>query len=278
MANLAKNDPEKARKYFEDKLSFTTGPKELEDALKEGAVIAVDVRAKKDFDEGHIPGSINLPKDQWSTERGLQKDKLHVVLCYFQQCHLAAQACVELAKRGYSVMELEGGFRAWKDHDGAIEKGESAQPEDAVGRARAFMEEKRAADEAQDIQPAGKRPDAPPKVSAAAKSPTSGAAAGEAKEGEAARTASQEAQQDRTEKRVVQEHAEVDEATKGDAQAKEDADADAHADAEQDADTDVDPDEDADADELARAASAAKPPRTNGPDSRREEPQPKSIH
>jgi len=43
---------------------------------------------------------------------GLAKDKLNVVLCYSQVCHLAATAAFEFAAQGYSVMELEGGFKA----------------------------------------------------------------------------------------------------------------------------------------------------------------------
>ena len=45
--------------------------------------------------------------------------------CYSQVCHLAATAAVEFAGKGYSVMEMEGGFEAWKEHDLEIETSES---------------------------------------------------------------------------------------------------------------------------------------------------------
>jgi len=117
------SDPQKAKEYFEAKISFTTGPVELERMMKQGENInIVDVRAADDYAEGHIPGAVNLPKDKWQTLEGLRKDKINVLYCYSQVCHLAATAAVEFASKGYPVMELEGGFRAWKEHDMEIEK------------------------------------------------------------------------------------------------------------------------------------------------------------
>jgi 3-mercaptopyruvate sulfurtransferase SseA len=56
----------KAKKYFADKLAFTTGPVELERWVRQGQPVnIVDVRASEDYAEGHIPGAVNLPKDQW---------------------------------------------------------------------------------------------------------------------------------------------------------------------------------------------------------------------
>ena len=69
------SDPAKAREFFEAKMAFTTGPVELERMMKNNEVNVVDVRAAEDFAEGHIPGAINLPKDQWHALKGLRKDK-----------------------------------------------------------------------------------------------------------------------------------------------------------------------------------------------------------
>lgn len=115
-------DPAKAKEYFEAKMAFTTGPIELERAIQSGEVNVVDVRASEDYAEGHIPGAVNLPKDRWQTLEGLRKDKVNVLYCYSQVCHLAAAAAVEFSGKGYPVMELEGGIRAWKDHELDIEK------------------------------------------------------------------------------------------------------------------------------------------------------------
>jgi rhodanese-related sulfurtransferase len=116
-------DPAKARAYFENKMAFTTGPVELERMLKggNGTVTVVDVRAAEDFARGHIPGSINLPKGTWENSNGLSKDHTNVVYCYSQVCHLAASACVTFASKGFPVMELDGGFDGWEEHDLEIE-------------------------------------------------------------------------------------------------------------------------------------------------------------
>jgi rhodanese-related sulfurtransferase len=111
--------PAEARRYFEDKLAFTTGPVELDRWLKSGEdnLVVVDVREAEDYAKAHIPGAINIPKEQWDNPRGLGKNKTNVVYCYTQQCHLAANACVRFASQDYPVMELEGGFETWKEHE-----------------------------------------------------------------------------------------------------------------------------------------------------------------
>jgi rhodanese-related sulfurtransferase len=116
--------PEKAKTYFEDKLAFTTGPVELSKWIKsrEDNLIVVDVREAEDYEKGHLPGAINLPRDKWQNPQGLSRDKTNVVYCYTQQCHLAANACLQFATAGYPVMELEGGFDAWKENDLDIEE------------------------------------------------------------------------------------------------------------------------------------------------------------
>jgi rhodanese-related sulfurtransferase len=119
---LKKNDPEKAARYFADKIAFTTGPVELDRSIKEQSdIVVVDVREESDYKEGHIPGAVNLPHDRWPTLAGLRKDALNVIYCYSHVCHLAATAAVEFARKGYPVMEMDGGFKAWKQHDLEIE-------------------------------------------------------------------------------------------------------------------------------------------------------------
>jgi len=108
-------DPARAKAYFEAKMAFTTGPVELERMMKEGNVNIVDVRAAEDYAQGHIPGAVNLPKDRWATLQGLRKDQTNVVYCYSMVCHLAAAAAVRFAEQGFPVMELDGGWRWWKE-------------------------------------------------------------------------------------------------------------------------------------------------------------------
>ncbi|MDB6017575.1 MAG: Sulfurtransferase [Pedosphaera sp.] len=111
-------DPVKAREFFENKVTFTTGPVELDRMLKAHEDInVIDVRAEEDYRKGHIPGAINLPHEKWDALEGLSKDKPNVLYCYSMVCHLAATAAYLFASKGYPVMELDGGFDEWKEHD-----------------------------------------------------------------------------------------------------------------------------------------------------------------
>lgn len=114
--NLQKIDPQKAVQYFKDKLTYTAGPTDVKHWLDEKAnVNIVDVRRAEDYERGHIPGAVNLPREKWSSLQGLQKDKINVFYCYSQQCHLAPAAAVEFSQKGFQCVEMEGGFDAWEE-------------------------------------------------------------------------------------------------------------------------------------------------------------------
>jgi rhodanese-related sulfurtransferase len=116
-------DSAKAKNYFEQKLAFTIGPMELQHMLGSGKCTVVDVRDADDYQKGHIPGAINLPRGSWDNTHALSRDKINVVYYYTQQCHLAANACAAFAAKWFPVMELEGGFETWKEAELEIEQG-----------------------------------------------------------------------------------------------------------------------------------------------------------
>jgi len=104
-----------AAAYFNAKNAATTGPHELSGALERREPLGVvDVRFPSDFAKGHVPGAINLPKGKWQAANGMAKDRINVLYCYDQTCHLAAEAARELLAQGYPVVEMEGGFAAWE--------------------------------------------------------------------------------------------------------------------------------------------------------------------
>jgi rhodanese-related sulfurtransferase len=108
-------DLNRAQEYFASRLAYTTGVHELEVLVQQGArdAIVADVRFPSDYVKGHVPGAINLPKGKWQKPGGLRKDATIYVYCYDQTCHLAAEAAFELAKQGYKVVEVEGGWERW---------------------------------------------------------------------------------------------------------------------------------------------------------------------
>jgi rhodanese-related sulfurtransferase len=111
---------ERAKAFFEDKVAFTVGPIELKEIIEKSPdrVQIIDVRSNEYYEKGHIPTAISIPaKDLSAHMHKLSRDKINVVYCYTQQCHLGAKSALILAENGYPVIELEGGFMEWKNND-----------------------------------------------------------------------------------------------------------------------------------------------------------------
>lgn len=108
-------DLQAAREYFAAKHAFTTGAHEVLGMIdRKEDIVVVDVRLPSDYRKGHVPGAVSLPKGKWQGAAGLAKDKLNVLYCYNQTCHMAAEAALELLAQGYRVAEMEGGFATWE--------------------------------------------------------------------------------------------------------------------------------------------------------------------
>ena len=108
-------ETEKAVEFFERKLAFEIGPIGVKYALEAKEPIQiVDLRTPELFAKGHVPGSINLLYEQLEESLDkLDKEKTTVVYCYNLTCNLAAKAALALAKKGFKVKELIGG---WADY------------------------------------------------------------------------------------------------------------------------------------------------------------------
>ena len=81
---------------------------------REGAVV-VDVRDRKEYEQGHIAGAINIPLaklKQRMTELNKHKSKPKLVVCKMGQQSGAAVKSIEEA--GHSkVVKLSGGISEW---------------------------------------------------------------------------------------------------------------------------------------------------------------------
>lgn len=77
----------------------------------------VETLAPEQFQEGHLPGAINMPPDQVSTlAPTLLPDKQVEVItyCASRTCHASADAARELMKLGYTnVRHYAGGKAEW---------------------------------------------------------------------------------------------------------------------------------------------------------------------
>lgn len=109
--------------YFEGKIAFEVGPVELKMSKEKGEQIQIiDLRTAEHFAKGHIPGAENVLYDQLDAHLPkLNKDITTVVYCYDELCHLGAKGALYLAKKGYKVRELVGGFDGWVQKDFQVE-------------------------------------------------------------------------------------------------------------------------------------------------------------
>ena len=80
------------------------------------APFILDVRTAKEYQAGHIPGSVNISHDQLSerlSELGISKTEEMVVYC--ESGRRAALAEKVLAESGYArVRDLEGHMKGWR--------------------------------------------------------------------------------------------------------------------------------------------------------------------
>jgi rhodanese-related sulfurtransferase len=115
-----------AEKYFAEKLEFTLGPYDVHRLIdsndKEHAI--VDVRDPDSYRKGRVPGAINVPADE--VEKHLEllpKSKTLILYCYNDGCFAAPKAALLLARKGYKVKEMVGGFEDYESHQHPVERG-----------------------------------------------------------------------------------------------------------------------------------------------------------
>lgn len=80
-------------------------------ARRESGAVLVDVRTPAEYANGAIPGSINIPLDDLRERHGELAGKELIVHCQVgQRGHSAARLLTQL---GYSVVNLDGGWKTW---------------------------------------------------------------------------------------------------------------------------------------------------------------------
>lgn len=115
-----------AAEFFEEKLAYESTPTGVRQIIdkKDKNYILVDVRDPDTYKKGHVPGAINIYSPD--LERGLKKlpkNKTIIFYCYNITCFAAPKAALFAAKKGYTVMEMFGGFEEYKNRGHPVEKG-----------------------------------------------------------------------------------------------------------------------------------------------------------
>jgi len=114
--------------YFEHKIKFEISPNELKTKQEKGEKFQIiDLRMVEHFAKGHIPGAINVLIENLDAYlSNLDRETTTVVYCYDKLCHLSAIAALQVAKKGYRVRELDGGFDGWAGRQFDVESQKSA--------------------------------------------------------------------------------------------------------------------------------------------------------
>jgi rhodanese-related sulfurtransferase len=83
--------------------------------MNQDKAILLDVRPAKDFDQGHIHGSINIPHNTLASRvNELEKHKESLIVIADQMGQHAGSAGGILNKEGFDIRRLAGGIAQWK--------------------------------------------------------------------------------------------------------------------------------------------------------------------
>ncbi len=108
--------------YFEDlacgKNNLIISDDLLDMIDKKEKLFIIDIRAKADYDEKHIPTSVHCPWSEvgeWIEDDVFKKDEHIVVVCYSGQT--AGQTVGILRSLGYNACSLKGGMNTGWQND-----------------------------------------------------------------------------------------------------------------------------------------------------------------
>ena len=86
--------------------------------------VLIDVLGEDHYEDGHIPGAVNIPLDQIAS-RALEefdKDQEIVVYCKSESCQASPKAAQKLEKLGFeNVKDYEVGLKGWEEAGNPVE-------------------------------------------------------------------------------------------------------------------------------------------------------------
>ena len=89
--------------------------RELTALVNSGEGVVLDVRAKKEFDAGHIVDALNIPYEKLVSRTGeLEKHKAKTIILVDAMGQTAGTHARELMKSGFTAAKLSGGISSWK--------------------------------------------------------------------------------------------------------------------------------------------------------------------
>jgi len=87
-----------------------------------GGTVFLDVREPNEWNLGHVPGAIHIPRGQLEGKIEASVDRGSSVIVYCASGNRSAFAADTMQQMGYgSVRSLKDGFRGWAEGGGEIE-------------------------------------------------------------------------------------------------------------------------------------------------------------
>lgn len=125
-------DLSRAKKFFEDIVSFTVGPFSLDDIIhnRVNSINLIDVRDYNNYIDGHIPYAIHIPYKDENFDV-IDKSKVTIVYSYSDSCPRAYNTALKLIEKHFPAVVLRGGFKEWKKFDFDIVKTDSDDYDEA---------------------------------------------------------------------------------------------------------------------------------------------------
>jgi rhodanese-related sulfurtransferase len=109
--------PADAAAHFARRLAVETDVSDVHAALESGrpGFVLVDSRSEESWAQGHVPGAVHLPGREIAGRAAAELDPAVPVVtyCWGPGCNGATHAALTLARLGYRVREMIGGFEYW---------------------------------------------------------------------------------------------------------------------------------------------------------------------
>lgn len=114
--------PAEAAAYFRSRIAFHTDVSDVAAAMDAARAmnahpgfVLLDSRSVASWDQGHVPGAVNLPTAQLPKRAHelLDLDVPVVTYCWGPGCDGAAKSALALAELGFRVKEMLGGIEYW---------------------------------------------------------------------------------------------------------------------------------------------------------------------
>ncbi len=118
--------PEEAAAHFGARLRYETDVSDVHADLSAGVpgVVVVDSRGDEAWRRGHLPGAVHLPTadiPRLAAQRIPADATVVVTYCWGPGCNGATRAAYELARLGYPVKEMIGGYQYWVEEGFAVQ-------------------------------------------------------------------------------------------------------------------------------------------------------------